>query len=112
MRTSRASVLLNLLSVSATSPTQSPSAMPRQRKAPPVQPRRPPPPRPQLPDHVDRLELHNLRVCRGKASLRFERSTGQGVAVNVLGTEGGVEVRVNTPTTGTAGEQLSAAGAT
>jgi glycogen debranching enzyme len=47
--------------------------------------------RPVLPDFIDRLEVHRLRVGSGRADLSFERSA-DGVAVKVLQVEGPLDV--------------------
>jgi glycogen debranching enzyme len=47
--------------------------------------------RPILPDFVDRLEVHRLRVGSGHVDLSFERSS-DGVAVKVLKVEGPLDV--------------------
>jgi hypothetical protein len=47
--------------------------------------------RPILPDFIDRLEVHRLRVGSGRADLSFERIS-DGVAVKVLKVEGPLDV--------------------
>jgi len=49
--------------------------------------------RPILPDGVDWLELHGLRVGQARVGLRFERGSGNTVGVTVLQTEGKLDVR-------------------
>ncbi|HEX7048980.1 MAG TPA: glycogen debranching N-terminal domain-containing protein [Longimicrobiales bacterium] len=49
--------------------------------------------RPILPDFVDRLELHRLRVGRAHADLRFDRTPG-GIAVRILGVDGELDIVV------------------
>ena len=50
--------------------------------------------RPLLPDGVDELVLHDLRVANGTASLRFDRRDGAVVA-EVIATSGGVHVVID-----------------
>ena len=50
--------------------------------------------RPQLPGLVNWLELRRLRVGRASVDLRFERKPGGEVGVEMLKTEGNLQVEV------------------
>ena len=53
--------------------------------------------RPMLPDSVNTLELHRLRIGHAKVDLRFERARNGQVLVHVLNTEGDLTVIVEPP---------------
>ena len=55
--------------------------------------------RPVLPDGIDRVEFHRLRVGDARVDLRFTRQEGAGVAVAVLKQEGRLDVVVEPPPT-------------
>ncbi len=51
--------------------------------------------RPVLPDNIGRLELRRLRVGDARCDLRFDRGDGGALRVEVLGTEGDLDVIVD-----------------